>query len=156
MFLLLSIISFLYILRLRLKEILLIFLLGVLALNFTFLTQPKILRYQEDQLAKVDARNYYQTISTIIKSSKLDRSVLTNFQPITTERILRDINFIYSEDNKIKELLQDSTKAKDVELFICLKTIDSITKNDLTKDISNKKIKILYNDSNYIFCKLIK
>jgi hypothetical protein len=156
MFLLAALIGLLYALRFRQRDLLILLIAGVIFLNYTFLTEPKIMGCQKDQEAKVDARNYYNTISTIVKSSRLDNLVFTNFKPIINEKIPRDIKFTYLNNSKIIEELNDSKTKQKLDLFIKKDTLDHQLTSDIKNSLLSGKSDNLFENNQYIFLELNK
>lgn len=151
MFLLLSIVSLLYILNTRIKDIIILLLLVATFLNFTFITESTILNHQNEEFAKVDARNYYQTINTIIKSTDSNYKVFTNFKAICSEKIKRNIEFAYIENDRLLNFLEASSRIESKTIFIKLKELDNQKIESIRNLISSKKLQILYDDRDYIF-----
>lgn len=151
MFLVLSITGLLYIFRIKLRDMFLMLVVISLFLNFTVITRDNILDHQQTEFEKVDARNYYQTISTIVKSAKLGNLIITNFNAICYEKIPREISFNYvTTDNILKDIFSDSKKQSSL-YFLKLKYSDTQVKKNIQQEISNSHIKSFYDDGDYLF-----
>ncbi len=150
MFLLVAAMSLLYILKTRVRDIFIILTLVAVFLNFTFITKSTILNHQIEEFAKVDARNYYQTISTIIKSTGSNYKVFTNFKAICSEKIKRNIEFWFIENGSLLNFLEGSTEVESKIIFIKLKELDNQKIESIRNLISSKKLQILYDDRDYI------
>ena len=153
MFLVLSATSLLYIFRIKLRDMFVILVAISLFLNFTVITRDNILNHQRTEFEKVDARNYYQTISTIVKSAKLGGLIITNFNAICYEKIPRDITFIYKDADYISNALLTSGTTKTKLYFIKLNQLQTETKEMLSKGISNKNLESFYDDGDYLLLK---
>ncbi len=150
MFFLLAVVSVLYILKSRVRDIFIILALVAVFLNFTFITKSDITNHQIEEFAKVDARNYYQTINTIIKSTDSNHKVFTNFKAICTDKIKRNIEFGFIENDRLLNILEDSTEVESKIIFIKLKELDNQKIEIIRNLISSKKNQILFDDRDYI------
>jgi hypothetical protein len=156
MFLLIIVISTFYIIRIKLRDILLLLVAGVVFLNFTILNEYKILECQKDQEARVDARNYYQIITAILKGDETQKSIFTNFKAITTEKIPRDLNFNYLNNSKIKEVINDTATNQKLGLFIKKDTLDKQLSSAIKNSLTSGKSDNLFENNQYIFIELNK
>ena len=136
--------TILYLFKIKIKHILIFLFIGTIILNFTLLTRENIIAHQQNALDKVDARNYYFRISTIIKSANLDSEVFTNFAPICVENIQRELNFNFLTAEQVEKLLNQKINSNNKLLFLKLK--------NLKKQIQtfNDIINIYYDDGSYI------
>lgn len=147
MFLLFSITSLFFLISIKLKHIIILMILFAVSLNFTFFNKTTILNCQKEEFAKVDARNYYQTINTIIKNSKLDPNIITNFEAICTEKMPREINFSFLKDG---DLINCMLELKEGLFFIRLKDSNYSKQKELRKIINQRKLQTLFDDGDYI------
>ncbi|HQF42218.1 MAG TPA: hypothetical protein PK073_04825 [Ignavibacteriaceae bacterium] len=154
MFLLLSITGLLFLLKLRLRDVFTISIIGITILNFTLLTKQNILDCQRDQFDKVDARNYYQTLNTIVKSGGLDKTVFTNFESISNEKIPRNITFVFVGNKELVNILQDTSYVENTKLFIKRDVSENQLNNAITNSLLNDKSQNLFEDDEYIFLEL--
>ncbi|MGQ9848003.1 MAG: hypothetical protein ACUVQP_10975 [Bacteroidales bacterium] len=150
MFLLLSIASFLYILKTRIKDIIISIVIAAVFLNFTLITKSKILSHQKEEFDRVDARNYYQTISIILNSKENGKIVVTNFNTICTEKIEREIEFRFISDNKLINFINGVQELKSILFFIRLKHFEYSKQIKVRNAIIEKKFQILFDDGDYI------
>ncbi len=150
MFLVVASYSILHLLKINLKYLFILILFGVTILNFTLLTESEIIKYQQNEFDIVDARNYYFRVNTILQGAKLDRHVSTNFKSICSEKINRNIKFTHIENDRLLNLLGDSTGVKSKIIFIKLKELDNQKTESIRNLISVKKLQILYDDRDYI------
>jgi hypothetical protein len=135
--------------KLRAKVLILIVMLSVIFLNFTVINEKTILNHQKKSIEKVDARNYYGWLKTIIDNNKLDKNVYTNFEAILLDKTPREINFHYLKKVS-KESLQKVTK-KNCAVFLQSSKLDQVTMDFIKSRINNKEYKSLLDDSDYIF-----
>jgi hypothetical protein len=149
-FVVFSALSLFYIIKLKVRDVILILIITATFLNFTFVTKSTILEHQQNEFAKVDARNYYQTINTIVKTGGLNNLITTNFKPICSERIPRNIKFSYLSENKIINMLLDSSGTKSKILFIKLKNLNTQDIQKLKGTLSSKSNQALYDDGDYL------
>ncbi len=150
MFLLVAIGSLFYFLKTRVRDMFIMLALAAVFLNFTFITKSTIINHQREEFAKVDARNYYQTISTIIKNTGSNYKVSTNFNAICSEKIRRNIEFSLIENDRLLNYLEDSNEVESKIIFIKLKELDNQKIERIRNLISSKKLQILYDDIDYI------
>ena len=150
MFLLVAIGSLFYFLKTRVRDMFIMLALAAVFLNFTFITKSTIINHQREEFAKVDARNYYQTISTIIKSTGSNYKVSTNFKSICSEKIRRNVEFSFIENDRLINYLEDYNVVESKIIFIKLKELDNQKIESIRNLISSKKLQILYDDIDYI------
>jgi hypothetical protein len=151
MFLLIAVGSLLHILKSRVRDILGVLALAAVFLNFTFITKHTILSHQIKEFAKVDARNYYQTINTLIKSTGLNDMVFTNFKAICSEKIKRNVEFGFIETDRLLDSLEGSSEIELRTIFLKLKDLENPQVKRIRNLISSKKFQILYDNRDYIF-----
>lgn len=153
MLLILALISLLYISKLRIRDLLITLFIVVITLNFTALKKESIINYQQQEFDKVDAHNYYQTINTIVKSIGLSKKITTNFNPICYEKIPREISFEYSTSDNILKHISNYTYINELSslYFLNLKYLDIQKKKYIQQEISNNRIKVIYDDGDYLF-----
>lgn len=153
MFLIIAISSLLPLLKIKLRYLFFLVLLSAVVLNFTIITEPQIVQHQQNEFDKVDARNYYFRVNTIIQSANLDKRVYTNFKPICTEKIPREIEFDYL-DNKIVEDIFDGNSTSIIKTyFLRFDYLSQQIKDEIREGVLNKKLNVFYDDSNYILIK---
>lgn len=150
MFLVLSLTSLLYILKIKIRDVLVIMIAVSVFLNFTFVTKSDILKHQQNEFAKVDARNYYPRINTIIKSAKFDNKIFTNFHAICSEKTPRDIEFYYMDKRKIYDSLSTLSGFQSKQYFLRLDDLQDQTKEIIQHGILNQRFKLLYDDGDYL------
>lgn len=156
MFLLIAISGVLYLLSIKVRDVIIILVLAAVFLNFTYITKPTILNHQKEEFAKVDARNYYQTISTILKNTDHEKMVITNFNAICTEKIPRKIEFRLINDDKIMDFINDTLDLNSNLFFVRLKDFDYSKQMNIRNTIIEKKFQILFDDRDFIlFSKLL-
>ncbi len=151
MFLLSAVGSLLHILKTRIRDIFIVLAAAAVVLNFTFITKSTIVSHQIEEFAKVDARNYYQTISTLIKNTGLNDKVFTNFKAICSGKIKRNVEFGFIETDRLLDSLEGSSKIEFRTIFIKLKDLENPQVERIRNVISSKKFQILYDDRDYIF-----
>lgn len=135
--------------KIRFKIIIMSLVFTVIFLNFTFIKETTILKHQVESFNKVDARNYYEWLSTIVKRKGLQKVIFSNFKDIIDDKIPRDINFKYIKNVSTKTLL--NIKAKNYYLFLKMDFLNSETKTAIKSNINRKKYELLLEDNNYIF-----
>lgn len=150
MFLLPAIASLLYILKTRIKDLIILLVLAVVFLNFTFITKSTILNHQKEEFAKVDARNYYQTISTIIKNTGSENNIVTNFNAICSGKIPGKIKFSLVDYDKLLSYFISDSQLQPKLFFIRLKDLEVSKQLFLRNIIAEKNLKILFDDGDYI------
>lgn len=150
MFLVVGSFSILHLLKINLKYLFIMIMLGVTILNFTLITESQIIKHQQNEFDIVDARNYYFRVNTILQGAKLDRKVSTNFKPICSEKIKRNVEFSHIENDRLLNHLADSSEVESKITFIKLKELDNQKIESIRNLISSKKVQILYNDGDYI------
>jgi len=155
-FLLLSAAGLFFLTKIKVRDVLLLVIFGIIVLNFTLFTKENILNCQKNQFDKVDARNYYQTLNTIVKSGGYDSTIFTNFKSILTERIPRDINFIYLSEKEIEKLLNQKATTHQTVLFIKKDNSNKDLSKAISNNLINNKSEILLEDNDYIFLTLNK
>jgi hypothetical protein len=150
MFLLIFITSLLYSLKTRIKDSIIALALAAIFLNFTFITKSTILNHQKNEFAKVDARNYYQTISTIIKNIGSENDIVTNFNAICDEKIPREIEFSLMNYDKLLSYFISDSQLQPKLFFIRLKDLEDSKQLSLRNIIAEKNLKILFDDGDYV------
>ena len=151
MFLLVAAASLFYLLKTSVRDVFILLIAAAVFLNFTFITKPGIINHQKEEFAEVDARNYYQTISTIIKSAGLNNKVFTNFKAICSEKIPRDIEFFYIDNYNVFEKLNKFSDSQSKQYLFKLNDLNDQTKEIIKDRIAKKSINVLYDDGNYFF-----
>ncbi len=155
MFLLVAIASFLYVLNTRVKDVIIVIVTAAVFLNFTFITKPTILNHQKEEFGKVDARNYYQTINTIIKNTKLGNNIVTNFSAICTEKIQRELEFRFVDNDKLFDYLNGVPGLQSNIFLVRLKDLEASKQISIRNILTQKSFQILFDDGDYIlFSKL--
>ncbi|MBK7379391.1 MAG: hypothetical protein IPJ03_10355 [Ignavibacteriales bacterium] len=150
MFLLLSLAGVLYLSRTRMKDVLIVLSLFAIFSNFTFITRATIINHQKEEFAKVDARNYYQTISTITKNTKKRDNIVSNFYAICSEKIQREIDFTFVENQKLLDSLISVSTLQPKIFFVHLKAFEASKQMLVRNIIEGKKFHILFDDGDYI------
>jgi len=150
MFLIIAALSLLYLLKIKLRYVVVFILLSAIVLNFTVITESQIIKHQQNGFDKVDARNYYFRINTIIQSAKLDKKIHTNFNGIGTEKIPRDIEFVYFNNKRVEDIFNANTDSKIKTYFLRLDYLSQQTKSKIRDGIAIKKFNILYDDGDYL------
>ncbi|MBE0538870.1 MAG: hypothetical protein IH620_04095, partial [Ignavibacterium sp.] len=150
MFLLVAIGSLFYFLKTRVRDMFVMLALAAVFLNFTFITRSTIINHQREEFAKVDARNYYQTISTILKNTNLGNNIVTNFNAICTEKIPREIEFRYIDNDKLVNYLNTDSELHHKLLFVRLRDLETSKQLSIRNIIAEQKFQILFDDGDYI------
>lgn len=149
MFLILSVASLIFLLKIKLRYFFILLIFSAVILNFTVMTKPQIIKHQQNEFYKVDARNYYPRISIIIRSTKLDNKVYTNFKPICTEKIQRDIEFVCLDNKTIADIF-NASKNNIKTYFLRLSYLTEQTINEIRGKIMERRFDILYDDGDYL------
>lgn len=150
MFLLVAIASLLCVLKTKIRDVIIVIIVAAVFLNFTFITKSNILNHQKEEFDKVDARNYYQTISTILKSTDPGEIVMTNFNAICTDKIPREIKIrIIDNDNLLNSLRGDSLSPSKL-YFIRLKDFEASKQKNIRDSMVAKGFQILFDDGYYV------
>ena len=150
MFLIIAVLSLLYLLKIKLRYFVVLILLSAIVLNFTVITESQFIKHQQNEFDKVDARNYYFRINTIAQSTKLDRKVYTNFKAICTEKIPRDIEFDYIANKTVEDVFEGKHTSIIKTYFLRLDYLQEQLKIKIRDGIAIKKINILYDDGDYL------
>lgn len=156
MFLLLAIASLFYILKTRVRDVIIVIIVAAVFLNFTFITKATILNHQKEEFAKVDARNYYQTICTILKNTDHRKIIITNFDAICKEKIPREIEFRFINNDMLLNYLNSISNVQTEVLLVKLKDLDNSEQILIRNKIAEQKLQILFDDRDFIlFSKLL-
>lgn len=150
MSILVSIISALYFIKIKVRDVFIVLTFSALFLNFTFVTKSEILNHQKNEFAQVNARNYYQTISTILNKPEFGKIVITNFKAICTEKIPRKIEFKFIDDLTLFNNLNSTNYSKSIILFVHLKNFDSSRQMIIRNKIIAEKFQVLFVDGDFI------
>ncbi len=152
-FLIISIASVLIFFKVKIKHLIAVVLLAIIVSSF-FISSSEIKQHQQNLFYKVDARNYYSRLHTIINSANLDKNILTNFESICSEKVPREIKFTYLNENEIlkKIDIRDSKLSK--LLFFKMDKLSNKLKSHITLNIKGEKYKVLYDDGDYLFIKI--
>lgn len=149
LFLLVAIASVFYLLSTKVRDVIIILVLAAVFLNFTFITKSTILNNQKEEFAKVDARNYYQTISTILKNTELGNNIVTNFNAICTEKIPRKIKFRFVENDKLLDSLNSISALQSKLFFMRLKDLEAPKQTSIRNTLTANSFQILFDDGDY-------
>ena len=150
MLLVIAIFGVLRLLKIKLQYFFVLILLGAVVLNFTFITEPQIIKHQQNEFDIVDARNYYFRIITIVQAAKLEKKVYTNFKAICTEKIPRDIVFDYLDNKSIENIFNKNSATKIKTYFLKLDYLQEQTKLNIRKSKVIGSFNVLYDDGDYI------
>ena len=145
----LIIIPLLILTKIRFKIIIMLIVSGVIFLNFTFIKETTILKHQIESFSRVDARNYYEWLNTIVKRKGLQKAIYSNFEFIIDDKIPRDIHFKYIKNVSTKTL--QNIKEKNCYLFLKLDLLKPETKTAIKSCIKRKEYDLLLEDNRYIF-----
>lgn len=148
MFLVVAVLGILYLLKIKLRYFFVLILFSVTVLNFTIITESQIVQHQKNEFDKVDARNYYFRINSILQSAKLEMKVYTNFKAICTEKIPREVQFEYLDNKNINAMFDHKQEQKNKLFFLRLSDLP-----DQHKILSNS-LNNYYNDGDYILFNL--
>lgn len=152
-FLIVSIVIALAFYKLKIKYFMALILTAII-LSSLFVNSTDIKEYQQTQFYKVDARNYYMRLKTIIESAKLGKSVITNFRSICSEKIHREINFSYLQEDEILNRIDKNNIKTSILIFLRMDKLKSKIKSQITSNIIDKKCDLLYDDGEYLFIKI--
>ncbi len=152
LFLITAITSVLIFFKVKVKYFVAI-VLSVIVVSSFLISSAEIREYQQTQFLKVDARNYYSRINTIINSAKLNKNVLTNFPSICSEKIPREINFTYLDETEILKILNGKNYSQKNLLFLRVNNLNSEIKSRIISEIKSGKYQALYDDGDYLFIK---
>jgi|GEM_PF-1524809 len=123
----------------------------ILILNFTLLNNNNIVKCQQSNYDRVDAHNYYELVNTMLKGKNIHSRVITNFPAIAEIKIPGNIKFVYNSSKNILKNLPGNE-------IIFLKT--DITGNNISVQadsiISSNKYNIFLKDSGYLLFSTIK
>ena len=150
MLLVIAVFGVLRLLKIKLQYFFVLILLGAVVLNFTFITEPQIIKHQQNEFDIVDARNYYFRINTIVQAAKLEKKVYTNFKAICTEKIPREIAFDYLDNKSIEDIFDRNSATKIKTYFLRLDYLQEQTKLNIRKSIVIGIFNVLYDDGDYI------
>lgn len=150
MFLLIAIASLFYILKTRVRDVIIVIVIAAVFLNFTFITKSTMLNHQKEEFAKVDARNYYQTINTIINNAELGNNIVTNFSDICTEKIQREIEFRFVDNDKLLNYLNGVPGFQSDIFFMRLKDFEAPKQMSIRNILTDSSFQILFDDGDYI------
>src|SRR5690606_5147978 len=153
LFSILIVLSGLVLLKVRTYSILAFIFTAVVILNFTFIKDENIIQHQKEAFEKVDARNYYQWIRMFNNNKNYDREVNTNFKAILTDKVSRDINFIFMDE--VTESSLNKFIKPDKQIFLKLNSLNEKTKNFIRTNIENETYKVLYIDRDYNYAYLL-
>ena len=145
----LTIVPVLILFKIRIKIIIIFFASSAILLNFTFIKEETILKHQVDSFNKVDARNYYEWMNTIVEREGLHKVIYSNFKDIINDKIPRRINFEYIKNVSAATL--QNIKGANYYLFLKLDILNSNTRTFIKSNIYKKKYDLLLEDNNYIF-----
>ncbi len=135
--------------KIRIKIIIIFFASAAIFLNFTFIKEGIILKHQVDSFNKVDARNYYEWLNTIVAREGLHKVIYSNFKDIINDKIPKRINFEYIKNVSAATL--QNMKGANYYLFLKLDILNSNTRTFIKSNIYKKKYELLLEDNNYIF-----
>ena len=152
-FLIISITSALIFFNVKIKYFAAVLISAIIVSSF-FISSSEIRQYQQKQFEKVDARNSYSRLNTIINSANLKKNVLANFESICSEKIPREIEFTFLNENELSKKINVGDNKTSNLLFLKMDKINSETKTQITSKINDEKFKVLYNDGNYLFIKI--
>ena len=152
-FLIVSIVIALAFYKIKIKYFMALVLAAII-LSSLFVNSTDIKEYQQSQFYKVDARNYYSRLKTIIESAKLEKSVITNFKSICSEKIHREINFSYLQEDEILNKIEKNNLKTSKLVFLRMDKLKSKIKSQITSNIIDKKYDVLYDDGDYLFIKI--
>ena len=151
-FLIISIASVLIFLKVKVKDFIAVVTFAII-ISSIFISSSEIKQYQQTQFYKVDARNSYSRINTIINSAKLNKNVLTNFPSICSEKIPREINFTYLDETDILKILDGKNYNQQNLLFLRVNNLNRETKSRIISEIKSGEYQALYDDGDYLFIK---
>ena len=149
-FLIISFASVLILFKVKIKYLFTVVMSAIIVSSF-FISSSEIKQYQQIQFYKVEARNSYSRLKTIINSANLDKNVLTNFESICSEKITREIEFTYLNENELSEKINVNDNKPSKLLFLKMDKLNNETKSQITSKIKDEKYKVLYDDGDYIF-----
>ncbi len=135
-FLIISMASVLIFFKVKIKHLIAVVLLAIIVSSF-FISSSEIKQHQQNLFYKVDARNYYSRLHTIINSANLDKNILTNFESICSEKIPREIKFTYLNENELSKKINVGDNKTSNLLFLKMDRINSETK--ISNHIENKR-----------------
>jgi hypothetical protein len=150
MFLLIAAFGILYLLKIKLQYFFVLILFSATVLNFTFITESQIVQHQQNEFDKVDARNYYFRINTILQSAKLYKQACTNFKAICTEKIPREIEFDYLDNKTVEDIFDRKYSTRIKTYFLKLDYLQEQTKFNINKSITAGRFNVLYDDKEYL------
>lgn len=152
--LIISMASVLIFFKVKTKHLIAVVLLAIIVSSF-FINSSEIKQHQQKLFFKVDARNYYSRLYTIINSAKLDENVLTNFSSICSEKIPREIKFTYLNENEIlKKIIASDGKISNL-LLLKMDKLNRDTKSQITSKIIDEKFRVLYDDGDYLLINIL-
>ena len=134
--------------RVRLRTIGIIIILLTIVLNFTFIKKGDIIQHQTEAFLKVDSRNNYYWIKTIL-DREFSPLVYTNFKPILNDKIPREVNFRFVK-NISNSTLTKLEKLKSY-LFLWTSTLDNKSLDYINNKIEAGQYRLLLNEEDYLF-----
>jgi hypothetical protein len=149
-FLIIAIASVLILLKIKIKHLIAV-VLSVIIVSSFFISSLEIKQYQQTQFYKVDARNSYSRLNTIINSANLDKNILTNFESICSEKISRELNFTYLDETEILKILDGKNYNQQDLLFLKVNILNNEIKSRIRSAIKRGKYQELYDDGDYLF-----
>src|SRR5690606_3761008 len=149
----LIVVPVLILLKVKTHSIFAFIISAAVILNFTFIKGETIVQHQKEAFEKVDARNYYQWIRMFNNNKNYDREVNTNFKAILTDKVSRDINFIFMDE--VTESSLNKFIKPDKQIFLKLNSLNEKTKNFIRTNIENETYKVLYIDRDYNYAYLL-
>ena len=152
-FLIISISSVLILFKVKIKYFVAVVISAIIVSSF-FISSLEIKQYQQTQFYKVDARNSYSRLNTIINSANLEKNVLTNFESICSEKSHRKINFTYLDGSELLKFLDGKNYNQQNLLFLRVKMLNNEIKSRIRSAIKSGKYQELYNDGDYLFIKI--
>ena len=152
MFLIIPVLFLLAVVNLKLKKVLILLTIATIFLNFTFLTEENILQHQKRGVERVDSRNYSFWLNTIVQSSGLDKTIYTNFRPISEEIIPGDLTVLYFEEKDLEKVFEEN--ASQHLIFLKIDLLNDEIKDIIIMRISNNQYEVLFDDGDYLFLRL--
>lgn len=127
-----------------------LFVVSVFILNYSVIKESDILTHQRKEFDRVDARNYYPRINNIIKNTKSDNQIFTNFEAICSEKTPREIEFHYLKNSRISQILNTDSVTESRKYFLRLNQLDEQIKEKISNQIKNGNFIVLYDDGDYL------
>ena len=150
MFLTISLVSLLVLFKVRIKYLFMLFVVSVFVLNYSMIKESDILTHQRKEFDRVDARIYYPRINNIIKNTKSDNQIFTNFEAICSEKTPREIEFHYMKNSRISQILNTDSVTESRKYFLRLNQLDEQIKEKISNQIKNGIFIVLYDDGDYL------